>query len=90
MLCSAATIFPASKGPLPRPLAVVEAALSGRPLRFRQTLALGELPVLFYPQIVELAAIPIGRLTSRLTLAGWPLGAAWIKSQGRSATDELR
>jgi hypothetical protein len=47
-------------------------------------------PVLFYPQIVELAAIPIGRLTSRLTLAGRPSEAAWIKSQERSATDELR
>jgi hypothetical protein len=35
-------------------------------------LALGELLVLFYPQIVELAAIPIGRLTSWLTLAGQP------------------
>jgi anti-sigma factor (TIGR02949 family) len=41
-------------------------------------LALGELPVLFYPQIVEFAAIPIGRLTSRLTLAGRPPEAAWI------------
>ena len=55
MLCSAATIFPAGKEPLPRPLAVVESALGGLPLRSRQTLALGELPVLFYPRIVELA-----------------------------------
>jgi hypothetical protein len=53
-------------------------------------LALRELPVLFYPQIVELAAIPIGRLASWLTLAGQPSEAAWIKSQERSATDELR
>jgi hypothetical protein len=52
-------------------------------------LALGELPVLFYPQIVELAAIPIGRLTSRLMLAGRPSEAA-RKSQERNATDELR
>jgi hypothetical protein len=52
-------------------------------------LALGELPVPFYPQIAELAAIPIGRLTSRLTLAGRPSEAAWRKSQERSATDEL-
>ena len=42
-------------------------------------MALGELPVLFYPQIVELAAMPIGRLTSRLALAGRPSEAAWIK-----------
>ena len=90
MLCSAVTIFPAGKGPLPRPLTVVEAALGGLPSRFRQTLALGELPVVFYPQIVDLAAIPIGRLMSRLTLAGQPSEAAWIKSQERSATDELR
>ena len=48
------------------------------------------LPVVFYPQIVDLAAIPIGGLTSRLTLAGQPSEAAWIKSQERSATDELR
>jgi hypothetical protein len=51
-------------------------------------LALRELPVLFYPQLVELAAIPIGRLTSRLALAGRPSEAAWIKE--RSAPDELR
>ena len=48
-----------------------------------------ELPVRFYPQIAELAAIPIGRLTSRLTLAGRRSEAAWRKSQERSATDEL-
>jgi hypothetical protein len=71
------------------PLAVVESALGGLPLRPRQTLALGELPVPFYPRIVELAAIPVGRLTSRLTLAGRPSAGAWRKSQGRRATDEL-
>jgi anti-sigma factor RsiW len=48
-------------------------------------LALGELPVLFYPQIVELAAIPIGRLTSWLALAGQPSEAAWIKNPKRGA-----
>jgi hypothetical protein len=53
-------------------------------------LALGEMPVPFYPQMVELAAIPIGRLTSRLTLARRPPETAPVKSQERSATDELR
>jgi hypothetical protein len=52
-------------------------------------LALGELPVPFYPRIVELAAIPVGRLTSRLTLAGRPSEGAWRKSQERRTTDEL-
>jgi hypothetical protein len=33
---------------------------------------------------------PVGRLTSWLTLAGQLSEAAWIKSQERSATDELR
>jgi hypothetical protein len=53
-------------------------------------LGLGEMPVLFYRQLVELAAIPIGSLRSRLALAGLPSEAAWIKSQQKSATDELR
>jgi hypothetical protein len=86
MLCSAATILPAGKEP---GLAVVESALGGLPLRPRQTLALGELPVPFYPRIVEPAPIPVGRLTSRLTLAGRPSEGAWRKSQERRTTDEL-
>jgi hypothetical protein len=53
-------------------------------------MVLGEMPVLFYPQIAELAAIPIGSLTSRRALARRPPEAAWINSQERGATDELR
>jgi hypothetical protein len=54
-------------------------------------LVLGEMPVPFDPQIVELAAIRIGKLTSQaVTPAGRSSEAAWIKSEERSATDELR
>ena len=44
----------------------------------------------FLSTVAELTTIPIGRLTSRLTLAGRPPKTTWIKPQEGSATDELR
>ena len=51
---------------------------------------LEEMPVLFYRQLVELAAIPIGRLTSRRAFERRLPETARVKSLERSATDELR
>jgi hypothetical protein len=88
MLCSAATVFPAGQRASAPAAGFHRGGTQLTVLAIPRNLCTDA--DLFLSQIAELAAIPIAGLTSRLALARRPPETAWIKSQRRSATDELR